>query len=340
MSALSALGSGAGLRDPVWLLLALALPAALWIRRRRGSPALPFAPAGLIDPAGEPGGAPLPRSPRARAARAPRALELLALLAAIVALARPVRREQEPLEAQGIDILLCLDVSSSMEARDLDPARTRLEVAREAAQRFLAARPADRVGLIAFARYADVVSPLTLGHEALASLLAEVRMVEPEGPEDLTGIGNAVARAATVLERGGARSAVVILFTDGEENVATGDDPRAIAPARAAELCSERGVRVYSIVAGVGKPAPGGGWQPLDTRAVEALARATGGAFFEVRDAQALAGVYATIDGLETTAFSEPRTRQVDAFLPLVVLALAAFVAARLLEAGPLEVLA
>lgn len=305
------------LLQPWFLLLVLLVPLAL-LRRRR-PPALPFAP----------GADGLPRTWRVRLAPLPTALAVLGLLLAATALARPVRRVPIPVSREGIDILLCLDVSSSMTARDLDPARTRLEVARSAAARFAAARPHDRIGLVTFARFSDLRCPPTLDHTALGRILADVRAVEPDSPEDATGIGIAVARAAQALDSAGARSRVVVLLTDGEENVAT-TGPDEIAPKDAAVLCRALGVRVYAIAAAAGESA--------DTRPVADLAQHTGGAFFEAKDADALGAVYAAIDALERRPESEARFRTEERFAPLLSLALVLLAAARLLRSSLLGV--
>lgn len=315
--------------EPTWLAALAAL--ALLRRPGNGARALRFTPA--------PFAADLPRTLRARLAFLPRALHALGLVLAVLALARPAVRGPLPLEAEGIDVLIALDRSSSMAATDMDPARTRLEVARDAAAEFIAGRPDDRIGLVGFARYADVVCPLTLSHASLEKLLAGVEMVQPDGPEDATGIGLAVARAAQILRASEAPSKVVILFTDGEETVASPDDPDSVSPARAAALCRELGVRVYAIAAGVGAQNRAGEFLPIDTGPVRALAEATGGAFWTARDASATAEVYAGIDALERVRFREPRYRVEERFGPFVAAALALVVLARLLDSTALEVL-
>ncbi|MFQ5505553.1 MAG: VWA domain-containing protein, partial [Planctomycetota bacterium] len=168
-----------GLRfvDPWMLALALLLPLGLWLGRRAKGAALPFAPLALLE------GESLPESPRQRLLPLPPALQLLALLCFVLALARPGRRVELPRERAGIDIFLCLDVSSSMAAKDMDPERTRLELARDAAARFIAGRPDDRIGLIRFARYPDLLCPLTLDHHALLGFLGELEQVDPDGQE-------------------------------------------------------------------------------------------------------------------------------------------------------------
>lgn len=315
------------LLDPWLLLVALLVPAALWLRRRASEPAVPFAPGALLAP----GPPPFPVSWRVRLLPVPRALQLLAILCAVLALARPVRREMLPLRTEGIDILLCLDTSSSMTANDMDRRRARLEVAKGAAAEFVRNRPEDRIGLLSFARYPDVRCPLTLDHDALAGILAGVTTVESDGPEDATGIGTAVARAAQVLQGDRKRARVVILLTDGDENVATAGAPGEIAPSHAAQLCAALGARVYVVVVGAGGPK-------LDTGPLRRMAEKTGGEFREARDASALAGVYQRIDEIEKAGLLKPRYVFEDRFLPFLVAAIALLLLGRLLETKVLGV--
>jgi Ca-activated chloride channel homolog len=341
--------TGLSLLGPQWLALVLAVPLVLWWRRRPGEPAVQFGPAALLgmsvasaNTANAEGlhdvGA-FPRSWRVSLSWLPRGLAVLGVLCAVFALARPVRRAQLPLHTDGIDILLCLDTSSSMMTNDLDRRRSRLEVARDAAAEFIRGRPHDRIGLIGFARFPDVRCPLTLDHDALKKILADVATVATDGAEDATGIGTAVARAAQVIEKSASKSKVVILLTDGEENVANAQAPGEIAPIHAAQLCENLGVRVYAIVVGVGRRTPAGTWVPLDSRPVERLAKRTGGAFYEARDAATTAAVYGQIDALERTRFDEPRYADEDQFLPFLVAAIALLLASRVLESTVFAVL-
>jgi Ca-activated chloride channel family protein len=317
--------------QPWLLLLALLVPLGAWIRARRGAPAVRFAPAAFAEG--------LPRTWRARMLPVPALLEAGGLLLVVVALARPVERTPLPVETEGIDIVLCLDTSSSMAERDLDPARTRLEVAKDAASRFVAGRPHDRIGLVCFARYPDLRCPFTLDHDALRRILRDVAMVARDGPEDATGIGAAVALAAKLLLNGKARSKVVILLTDGEENVATRQTPSEIAPVHAAQLCKELGVRVYAIAAGTfGGSAPDGRLS-TDTSQVRRMAEACDGAFFEAQSAETLAAVYSRIDALEKAPIRQVRHRVEERFVPVLLAALALLAGARLIRATVLEVL-
>jgi Ca-activated chloride channel homolog len=323
--------TGLVLLDPWLLLLALAVPLALWLRRRRGEPAVTFAPAMLLPPDIRPF--------RVRLLPWTRAAEVAGLLLAAFALARPVERTPVPHESLGIDILLCLDLSSSMAANDLDPQQNRLEVAKAAAARFIDARTADRIGLLCFARYPDLRCPLTLDHAALQQFLAAVTMVASDSPEDATGIGTALARAAAVLRTSQAKSKVVVLLTDGEENVATAETPEEIAPLHAAQLCRQLGVRIYIIAAGIGNQDASGRWQPLDHSQVQRTAELTRGGFFAAKDASALDAVYGRIDELEKVELAQARYRIEERFLPFLAAGLALLLASGLLRRTALAVL-
>lgn len=338
MSALVQRLTGLTLADPEMLWGALLVPLALLAAQARRGAALRLAPAqaaGLSSLNGDGAYAPLPGSWRTRLCLLPALLQGLGLLALVVALARPQARQMEPVASEGLDLMLAFDTSSSMTARDLARGRTRLEVAREAAQAFVARRPEDRIGLLAFARYPDLVCPLTRDHEALRDLLARVGTVSGDGPEDATGIGAAVARAAQTLGAAPSRSKVVVLLTDGEENVAVAGAQGAIAPSHAAQLAQRLGVRVHVIV--VGSPdAPG---RPaVDTRPVQRLAEATGGRLFPAAAPDDLEAVYTAIDGLERSPLAVPRSRLADRYLPFLALGLALLLLGRALGASVLEV--
>jgi len=326
--------SGLTLHDPAWFGVALLLPLALWARTRTPRPTVTFAPAAFLGTA---------RSLRQVLRPLPRVLAVVGLALLAFALARPQARKRAPDALEGIDILLCLDVSSSMRTRDMDGAGpaskpTRLAVAKEAAARFIAARPRDRIGLVTFARYADLDCPLTLDHQALTTLLGNVTTVEGEGPEDATGIGAAVARCAQVLRRGGGRSRVVILLTDGAENVGVDGASGEIPPAHAAQLCERLGVRVQAIVAGIGRRDASGKLVRIDTRPIENLALRTGGLFQRARDARALDEVYGRIDRLERAPVEEVHFVLEDRYALFVALGLALLLVGRILGATWLEV--
>jgi Ca-activated chloride channel homolog len=315
----------------LWLL-PLVLLLALWRLRRR--PRLPTAMAPwLLDPVLV-AAAPSRPSWRQRLRWWPVALETAALLLAVVALMQPVQVLPLPPRPPGRDLLLCLDTSSSMAADDLAPGRTRFAVGIELASAFVRARTDDRIGFVPFARFCDLRCPPTADREAVVAMLAQLALVPSDGPEDATAVGAAVATAAATLRRRPAASKVIVLVTDGEENVAMLGAPDEIAPLHAAQLCRQHGIRVHSIVVGRGNRKPDGRVVPLDTTAVQQLSRATGGRFFTATEERALAQVYAAIDALEATAFTVPGTRVRQWFPLLLAVAVLLLAAARWLATG------
>ena len=310
---------GLQLLDPWFLVFApAAMLAAIW-RARTPPAALPTAATSLF--------ADVPPSWRVRLRRLPLVLSTLAACALAVALARPVQRDVLPLREQGIDIVLAVDASSSMNITDMDGTRKtrRMDAARARAREFAAARRRDRVGAVTFARYAELRCPLTLDEQALDAFLAVLDTV-PEGSElDGTAIGTAVAKAVQVLQKSDAKSKVVVLLTDGENTV------HDIEPSAAAKLAKDAGLRVHTIGLGNGTPTPFG-FQPLDFRELRQIAETTGGQFFQPRSEQDLADVYARIDELEKVELADPRYRTVDRFEWPLAFGLATLVLALLLD--------
>lgn len=289
------------LLDP-WFLagLPVALAAFAW-RTWQPRAALPTAAITLYATAG--------RTLRQRLLFVPRVLTLLAALSLVVALARPVERSVAPIKEQGIDIVLVLDTSSSMEIPDMDvrEPKTRMEAARERALEFAAARTNDRVGLVAFARFAELRCPPTLDEKALAAFLRAIETV-PQGTElDRTAIGIGLGKAVQVLQKSTAKARVVVLLSDGQNNI------EEVLPLDAAKLAKDAGIRVHTIGLGNGVPRFGG-FQPLDFADLRKIAEASGGQFFEPKSDRDLAEVYARIDELEKTELEDPRYRMVDRF--------------------------
>jgi Ca-activated chloride channel family protein len=319
------------LAQPGWLWLAPALLLAA-VRRWRALPRARFAAQALLAEPEAPGLPRLPATWRARTWWLPGACQAAALACVLVAMSAPVERVPAPPSPPARDVLLCLDVSSSMAATDLAPDRTRLQVGVEVAARFVRARAQDRVGFVAFARYADLRCPLTRDHDAVAELLQSLQLVANQGPEDATAIGAAVARAAATLRRSPVPGRVIVVVTDGEENVATAQAPDEIAPLHAAQLCAQAGIRVHAIVVGRGNQKADGSLQALDTTAVQQLAATTGGRFFIAGDATALAAVYAAIDALEAVPVAPPGVRTIARFPVALGLALAWWLLARSLQ--------
>lgn len=301
-------------REPIWFGLLFVALLIAWLRhRQRGHVELSVANLSAQD-ARDGGMVPLPVTWRQRLAAGPAWLEFLALLCLVTALARPVRIESEPPTRLGRDVLLCFDRSSSMAALDLDPAQSRLTVGKLIASDFVTSRRDDRLGIVSFARYADLVCPPTADHAAVTELLASVGLVDVEGPEDATAIGAAVGMAANLLQRSAAVGKVIVLLTDGEENVATAGAQDQIAPLHAGQWCRDHDIRVHTIALGRGEQQADGSWRALDTTAVQQLAKISGGRFFPAADAASLRSVYQEIDRLEAVQFADPGVRVVEWF--------------------------
>lgn len=291
-----------GLKNPALLAL-LAIPLLLlWMESRGGGRWRVSLPT-LAGVAGS------GRTLRVLSRRALPAVRAAGLAALVVACARPIGdRSQAPVEGEGIDIALVVDVSGSMKAEDLAPGRTRLDVVKEVLKRFVERRRGDRMGIIAFARYPITVCPFTIDAETVTKF---VDRLEPVGlqAEDGTAIGVALAQASRRLKKSTARSRVVVLLTDGANNV---DD---ITPEEATRLAAGLGIRVYTIMAGRERGAPAGAaFARSDSRPLVDIARATGGKFFKAEDAKALDDIYVEIGRLEKTRFDE---RKFESFTDL-----------------------
>jgi Ca-activated chloride channel family protein len=249
----------------------------------------------------------------------PRLLRALALAAFVVALARPQTGvTSENILTEGIDIVLVLDVSSSMLAEDLDP--NRLEAAKAVASDFVAGRRNDRMGLVAFAGEAFTQAPLTFDYGVVRSLLAEL---EVGMIEDGTAVGMGLATAVKRLQATEAASKVVVLLTDGRSN--RGE----IGPITAARMAQALDIRVYTIGAGSQGTArvpvqdPLGGTQyatmrvDIDEPTLREVAGLTGGRYFRATDNESLAAIYAEIDELERTEIEIENFTQYGEEFPL-----------------------
>lgn len=231
-------------------------------------------------------------------------LRLLAVACLLVAMARPQSgNERRDTETQGIDIILALDISSSMNAEDFKP-HNRLFVAKEEIDKFINRRTSDRIGLVVFAGSAFTQCPLTLDYSVLKSFLDQVTFGMTK---DGTAIGMALASSVNRLRGSEAESKVIILLTDGENNLGE------IDPMTAANIAKAMGVKVYTI--GVGKTGnvvyPN--YNPLvgirrnylpneiDEESLQKIAETTGGKYFRARSEGELEQIYEEIDGLEKT---------------------------------------
>ena len=234
------------------------------------------------------------------------ALRLLALGLIIIALARPQSSSSWSEDrVEGIDIMLTMDISTSMLAMDFQP--NRVEAAKEVAMRFVANRPNDNIGLVVFAGESFTACPLTQDH---ATLINRLRSMTPGIIEDQTAIGSGIATAIGRLKESKAKSKVIILLTDGANN--TGN----ISPKMAADLAKTFGISIYTI--GVGS---GAGEAPypietpfgtvvrnmpvdLDEPTMRQIAEISGGAYFRATDNESLSAIYKKIDQLEKTKLS------------------------------------
>ena len=282
--------------DPQFLFLILAIPALVYVyARRRRSGAIRYSDVESLR-----------RSDVRRTGRRRHvlfALRVLALAALVVAFSRPQTGvTSETLSAEGIDIVLAIDVSSSMLAEDLEP--NRLEAAKAVAAEFVDGRRNDRIGLVVFAGEAFTQVPLTLDYSVVTDLLdqMEVGMIE-----DGTAVGMGLATAVKRLQASDAESQVVVLLTDGRNN--TGE----IGPVTAGQMAQALGVRVYTIGAG----SQGMARVPIDDRlrgrryvtvevdideaSLQEVAETTGGRYFRATNREGLGQIYEEIDALETT---------------------------------------
>jgi Ca-activated chloride channel family protein len=239
------------------------------------------------------------------------ALRVAAFALAVVALARPQERDARvrDLSVEGIDIMIAFDLSSSMEAADFRP-NNRLHVAKEVLIDFLSGRANDRIGLVVFAGQAYTQAPLTLDYNVLKEVVKQLRT---RVLEDGTAIGDAVATALNRLRDSEAKSRVVVLITDGDNNAGK------VSPLDAAEAAKALGIPVYSILVGKGGkvPFPAGqdifgqtAWRDVEIainpELLMTMASLTGGEFYRATDRETLkAGLQHVLDSLERSKLME-----------------------------------
>jgi Ca-activated chloride channel family protein len=237
-------------------------------------------------------------------------LRMIAIAAIIVAIARPRTSETfETVDTEGVDIVLTMDISTSMLARDFKP--DRIGAAKDIAIEFVASRPTDRIGIVVFAGESFTQSPLTTDRVTLINLMKEI---ETGLIEDGTAIGNGLATAVARLKDSDAKSKVVILLTDGVNN--RGE----IAPLMAAEIAKTYNIRVYTIGVGAMGTAPYPVMTPwgvrlqdieveIDEKLLQEIAAQTGGKYFRATDNTKLLEIYGEINAMEkskTTVDSFP----------------------------------
>ena len=305
------------------LLLLLLIPYLIWYfrYRRKSEPAMRMSDTFAYKKA--------VKSWRMRLLHVPMLLHVLSFVLIVLALARPqTHNSWGNRTVEGIDIMLAMDVSTSMLAEDLSP--NRMDAAKAVAAEFISGRPDDNIGLTIFAGEAFTQCPMTTDHQSLLNLLQNVRTdIAARGLiEDGTAVGMGLANAVSRLEQSKAKSKVVILLTDGSNN--RGD----ISPLTAAKIAKSYGIRVYTIGVGTNKVARypmtvGGSVQyvnvpvEIDTKTLEEIASVTNGHFYRATNTGELKQIYKDIDKLEKTKMDVKKfSKHYDNFQPFVLAAL------------------
>ncbi|MDB6099998.1 MAG: Ca-activated chloride channel [Gammaproteobacteria bacterium] len=305
---------------PEWFWAFSLLPVVMLWRGRRG-------PVAAIEYSDVSLARNVARASRSRIGALVWALPLLAGVLMIVGLARPQRaHSRTEVTANGIDIVLDLDVSGSMQALDfqIDHQRVnRIEVVKSVVSKFIDQRPDDRIGLIAFAGAPYLVSPITLDHDWLQQNLERVTV---GAADDGTAIGSAIAASVNRLRLTQAKSKVVILLTDGVNN--TGK----IQPLAAAEAAKAMGVKIYTVGVGVRGDAPipvhdaAGNTRlimakvDVDEKTLQAVAEETGGKFYRATDTSSLQKIYEQINQFEKSAQTVQKFERTEELYPWVLI--------------------
>ncbi len=305
-----------------FFLLLLVIPYLLWyvMYRKKSEPTLRIGDTFAFRYA--------PKSWKVRLMPLQPLLRVGAFVLLVVALARPqTKNSWSSKSVEGIDIMLAMDVSTSMLAEDLKP--NRIEAAKQVAAEFISGRPNDNIGLSIFAGEAFTQCPMTTDHASLLNLLQGVRTdIAARGLiQDGTAIGMGLANAVSRLKDSKAKSKVVILLTDGSNNM--GD----LSPMTSAEIARSLGIRVYTIGVGTNKVAPypmpvAGGVQyvnvpvEIDTKTLSDIAAATEGDFYRATNTSELHRIYKEIDRLEKSKLNVTRfSKRYDAYQPFALAA-------------------
>ncbi len=256
----------------------------------------------------------------------PSILYTLSLILMVTALARPVHIDRKVLPpTEGIDIILLMDVSASMQKQDFYP--NRFIAAQQTASRFISKRFNDRIGLVAFAKEAMLQAPLTLDHEALQEYLSTLYLgvVDP----NYTAIGDALGVAANHLKDSKAKSKIIILLTDGDSNAGT------ITPQMAAKAAAAYGIRIYTIgtASAPGESLYSSAEDEINEGLMLEIADTTGGKFYRAKNEAELLKIYDTINELEKTEFAPSSiVDRTDYYQPFLLLALGCMLLAFILE--------
>lgn len=295
---------------PWLLLLLLGIPILAWLKGKLGgTAAVTFSTTAMLAEIGS--------RQRNRAGAFLAGLSYLALALFIIALARPqLGRVTTRVQATGVDIMLVLDVSRSMLAEDFtigNSRSNRIDTVKLVTEQFIRQRPNDRIGIVAFAGRPYLVSPLTLDHDWLIRNLERLRIGLVE---DGTAIGSAIASAANRLKDKEAKTKLIVLLTDGDNNAGK------VQPLTAAEAAKALGIRIYTIGAGTEGEAP----FPLqnafgrtvyrnvlvkfDEKTLSEIATITNGQYFRATDTNSLRKIFSEIDKMEKTKVEVERTAQ------------------------------
>ena len=303
-------------------LLLLIIPYLIWyvMFRKKSEPTLRMSDTFAFNYA--------PKSWRVKLMPLQLPLRIVTFTLIVIVLARPqTSNSWKNKSVEGIDIMLAIDVSTSMLAEDLKP--NRIEAAKAVASEFIIGRPNDNIGLSIFAGEAFTQCPMTTDHASLLNLLQNVRTdIAARGLiSDGTAIGMGLANAVTRLKGSKAKSKVVILLTDGSNNM--GD----ISPMTAAEIAQSLGIRVYTIGVGTNKVAPypmpvAGGVQyvnmpvEIDTKMLADIAAATEGDFYRATNTAELKNIYKEIDRLEKSKLNVKKfSKRYEAYQPFALAA-------------------
>ena len=303
-----------------FLLLLVLLPYVVWyvLKFKKSLPSLKMPDTTKY--------AHVPKSFRLYLLHVPFVLRILLIFLVVCILARPQSKHSwSNTDVEGIDIMLAVDVSTSMLAQDFKP--NRVEALKEVAKRFIDKRPNDNIGLSMFAGEAYTQCPLTADHVMLMNLYNSVdcNMAARGIIDDGTAIGDGIMNAVLRLRESEAKSKVIILLTDGVNNSGN------ISPLTAAEIAKKYGIRIYTI--GIGRngmapyPLPTGGTAMLpveiDEQTMTKISTETGGQYFRAQENDELDAVYQDIDKMERTKFSVKQfSRRSELFEPFAIAAL------------------
>jgi Ca-activated chloride channel family protein len=313
--------------QPEWLALLALLPLVLIWRGRRGTVA-------AVEYSNITAAKVVARESKSRFGRWARFLPIAAAALIVIGLARPqLVHGRTEVEASGIDIMLAVDVSGSMQALDFklnDQPVNRIDVVKSVVSKFIEDRPNDRIGIIAFSAAPYLVSPPTLDHDWLQQNLDRVKVAGDMGVQDGTAIGSAIASATNRLRDLPSKSKIIVLLTDGANNMGK------ISPPAAADAAKALGVKIYTIGAGSDGDIPmpvkdaAGNTQIVMTKSdvdvdlLKKIADTTGAKFYRATDTDSLQNIYSQINSLEKTTAKVHKFEKVkDVFAWAVVPAFA-----------------